>query len=466
MRRATPSAADQEAPDCCLPETIRVGESPTADCWTIYRHEVTDSRLDNAVDVGRYVAEIGSRLHGRLAVLSSDMWHSLEGDIPELRGDAGLEELLGASVEGNVDTVLRALRYDIALERVEAPTAAMEYARRLAQRGVPVHALVRAYRLGQRRMNEIVFGELRTLEIEPAARLAVIDAISSTLFDYIDWISQQVVVVYEDERERWLENQNSIRAMRVREVLAGKKTVDIDTVTTAIRYPLRWHHLALVMWYQDGDGEGDELARLQRFLRETAESVHAAASPLFVAADQVSGWGWLPYKGPVEAVDAVRQFALKRPDSPNIGIGTVAPGVDGFRRSHREADAARRVAISGGTPEPAIIAATDPGLSIAALFGGDISQAREWVTDVLADLATDTENDARLRETLRVFLRCGGSYKMAAEELDLHSNSVKYRIGRAVVRRGRPIDKDRLDVELALVVCQWYGAAVLRRDLS
>jgi hypothetical protein len=150
---------------------------------------VADFRLDTDVDVSLYVAEIGSRLQQRLGDLSSEMRRSLEDDIPELRGDAGLGELLGASVQGNVDTILRALRYDIALEHVQAPTAAMEYARRLAQRGVPVHALVRAYRLGQRRMNEIVFSELRALELAPAARFAVIDAVTGTLFDYIDWIS-------------------------------------------------------------------------------------------------------------------------------------------------------------------------------------------------------------------------------------------------------------------------------------
>ena len=56
--------------------------------------------------------------------------------------------------------------------------------------------------------------------------------------------------------------------------------------------------------------------------------------------------------------------------------------------------------------------------------------------------------------------------KAAAEELDLHFNSVKYRVGRAVARRGRPIAQDRLDVELALLVCHWYGPTVLRPDPS
>ena len=72
------------------------------------------------------------------------------------------------------------------------------------------------------------------------------------------------------------------------------------------------------------------------------------------------------------------------------------------------------------------------------------------------------QNDARLRETLRVYLACGASYKVAAEELNMHFNSVKYRVGRAVERRGREIGSDRLEVELALLACHWYGPAVLQ----
>ena len=79
----------------------------------------------------------------------------------------------------------------------------------------------------------------------------------------------------------------------------------------------------------------------------------------------------------------------------------------------------------------------------------------------MGDLAADTDSDARLRDTLRVFLRCGSSYKQAADELNLHFNTVKYRVGRAIARRGRGIGSDRIDVELALLTCHWYGAAVL-----
>ena len=49
---------------------------------------------------------------------------------------------------------------------------------------------------------------------------------------------------------------------------------------------------------------------------------------------------------------------------------------------------------------------------------------------------------------------------MAAEELAMHVNTVKYRVGRAEAGRARPIAGDWLDVESALLLCPSYGNAV------
>ncbi|MUL80141.1 CdaR family transcriptional regulator [Mycolicibacterium sp. CBMA 226] len=416
-------------------------------------------------DLVRFVEMTADRLHTRLAEVSTYIRSSLEADIPDLRSDARLIDLLGASVEGNVDTLLHALRHSIPVERIEAPTAAMEYARRLAQHGVSVNALVRAYRLGQRLMNENVFREVRGLDIPAEQRVPVLESITTTLFEYIDWVSQQVVAMYEEERERWLENQNSLRALRIREILAGRKATDIDAATTTIRYPLRWHHVGLVVWYPDSVGDGDAMPRLQRFVRDLGAAVHADSGPLLVPTDQSTAWVWLPFRAlPPDVVDRIVGFARRHSGAPCLAIGPAAAGLDGFRRTHRTAVAAREVAIISGRPDLTVVCASDPGLEAAALLAGDIDSARQWVGVVLGDLASDTDNDARLRETLRVFLRCGSSHKTAAEELNLHFNTVKYRVGRAIERRGRPIADDRLDVELALLVCQWYGVGAPRAD--
>jgi DNA-binding PucR family transcriptional regulator len=246
--------------------------------------------------------------------------------------------------------------------------------------------------------------------------------------------------------------------------LAGRRPVDVDSAITAIRYPLRWHHVALILWYPAGAGEGDELSSVQRFLRELGEAVHTDATPLFIATDRSSGWAWLPYQSaPTGAVAAVRRFASERRDPPSVMIGSPAAGVEGFRNSHDQAQAARIVALARGDTKPIVLANADPGLAAVAMVGGNVEQARRWVAEVLGDLAANTDNDERLRETLRVFLACDSRYKLAAEELVLHSNTVKYRVGRALARRGRPIAGDRLDVEMALLLCHWYGTAVLRQ---
>jgi hypothetical protein len=427
----------------------------------IYRRGVTSG---TDTDVDRCVRQIAAGLHQQLDELTAIIQRLLEEEVPELALDAQSIELLGASVGGNVDTVLHAMRYEIAVQRVEAPTAAMEYARRLAQHGVPVHGLVRAYRVGQRRMNELVFAEIQATDMDPVVRLAVLEKMSATMFAYIDWMSQQVVEVYEEERERWLENQNSLRALRVHEILAAKTPVDVDAASSTIRYPLRWHHLAVVAWYPNAGCDGNELPRLQRFLREMGQAAGAASTPLFVAANAVSAWGWLPFRDAApEAVDKARQFAATHADSPSVGIGSMAAGVGGFRRSHRRALAARAVGAAREPPQPTVVAADDPGVLVAAMLGADITDAREWVAEVLGELAVDNENDARLRETWLVFLTSDGGYKLAAERLNVHSNTVKYRVGRAMARRGRAIGADRLDVELALLLCHWYGSLVTQQ---
>ncbi|MGV9835354.1 PucR family transcriptional regulator [Nocardia niigatensis] len=415
------------------------------------------------VDAARFVAAIAARMNDRVTDVSTAIRAFLEGDIAELRGDPRTGELLGASVESNVATILNALRYSLPVAGIQAPPAAVEYARRLAQQGVPATALIRAYRLGQRRMTELVFAELHTLAIPANDRITVVEQITEILFDYIDRITEQVVAIYDDERARWLENQNSIRAVRVREVLEGRTSIDVDAVTEAIRYPLRWHHVALVLWYSDSETDGDAIPRLQRWIRELADAVGAASNPLVVAADQVSAWAWLPYRSdPGDPVAEIRKFAVARQSGPDIAIGGPGQGLEGFRYAHRSAQRARTVALARGLPTAAVVAASDPGLVTAALLSADLAETRAWVSEVLGDLAGDNENDARLRDTLRVFLRTGSSYKAAAAEVDLHFNSVKYRVARAVARRGRPIGDDRLDVELALLVCHWYGSAVLR----
>src|SRR5258707_13677433 len=121
--------------------------------------------------------------------------------------------------------------------------------------------------------------EIRASALGPDLILRAYDLMAAVSFDYIDRISQLVVAIYQDERDRWLGNRNTMRALRVRDLLAGRD-FDVDALTGAIRYPLRRTHVALVGWTPESDG-GDELAAMERSVHKLAESI-GAQSALFI----------------------------------------------------------------------------------------------------------------------------------------------------------------------------------------
>src|ERR1700683_4930173 len=99
----------------------------------------------SSAPVVQSVSDISSSLTPRTAEMSADIYGLIVRQIPQLRGDKRVLTLLEASVGENVATVLHIIQHGIELENVHPP-AAEECARRLAQRGVPASALLRAYR--------------------------------------------------------------------------------------------------------------------------------------------------------------------------------------------------------------------------------------------------------------------------------------------------------------------------------
>lgn len=408
---------------------------------------------------GDSVAESAAAVVGRLAAkldeVTARTQRVLMDEVADLHGDAQLVQLMRDNVAANIDTVFSAIRHSIPVEHVEAPTAALEYARRLAQRDVSANALVRAYRIGHQEVLKILLKELRDSDLDAQRQLDVFEEILAVTFRYIDWITQQVLSTYQNEYDRWQESRNRVQAEVIRGVLESDVDVDVDMTSTALRYSLRRTHLALVLWFEESDDQ-DELGVMERYVQDYAAVLGARDRALFVSADRLTGWAWMPVES---------ESAPTMPDPVDAPLHVVAgrplPGLAGFRRSHRQAQLARAVLTAAGAGPGRVVSAAEPGLMLAGLAGGNLDEARVWAAEVLGPLASAGAADERLRETLRVFLRAGSSYKAAAGELHLHFNSVKYRVARAVERRGRPITDDRLDVEVALLLCHWYGTAVL-----
>ncbi len=415
--------------------------------------------MASSVDaVEQELSAVGAAAGARLLELTRDIWRLLTDDIPELRGDHIVEALLEASIEENVTTLLHVFEHGTAAENVDAPAAAIEYAKRLAQRGVPITALIRAYRVGHGRFLARCVDEITAKALPTELAGAVSARMVEVSFRYIDRISEQVITTYQRERDRWLLTQTAVRAARVRELLASEP-VDIDACEVSLGYRLRQHHLGIIAWVTGETHGSDGLDRLERLGSAAGRQLGALGRPLFVPRDEALAWIWLPVGDDPTRSRTLPVNTFDNGDiSVRVAVGEPAFGVDGFRRTHLQAGRAQDLALAVQFGDR-VTSFADVGA--VALICADVPAARSWVWATLGDLVIDDEQHARLRETLWVFLSTG-SYIATAERMVLHKNSVQYRIRKAEQALGAPIEDRRADLELALRACHYLGRTVLR----
>ncbi|WP_410874634.1 PucR family transcriptional regulator [Nocardia sp. A7] len=417
----------------------------------LLRHKAVARVAEVARTMGSQSPRLGSALHAEIA-----------DSIPELRGDDVILELLRASTESNVETFMHVAQHDIPIAEVQPPSAAIEYARRLAQRAISANALLRAYRIGQSRVLDRVVGEVARTEPDREVAFAASQLLQRMSFAYVDRVAERVVAEYESERERWLANRNTVRTAMLTTVLSGRE-YDLGTAESALGYRLRQHHLAIVVSTADEDGMPSEFRRLESLVAGIGESVGAAGPALFLPQDRSSAWCWIPLGPTLDEHrldrDAIRSLTESTGLRVWVAIGRPYAAATGFRTSHQEAQRAHVVAsIAADAP---VTTFDEPGVQLCAILARDLEATKSLVATALGGLAVDGENMRQLRETLLAFLQAKSSYVAAAEVVHLHKNTVKYRVEKAIAVRGRSLDDDRLNLELALTACRWLGPAVL-----
>jgi PucR C-terminal helix-turn-helix domain/GGDEF-like domain len=405
--------------------------------------------------VAELMADVAAAVGRRAAAASEDVYQVILREIPQLRDDRPVLALLASSVDGNVDTCLQIMQHQIDLADVQAPAAAVEYARRLAQRGTPLTALLRAYRVGHACFSGWLLRELaRQTDDAQMITAATLD-MSMIVAGYIDQTSEKMVAAYTRERENWLRNRSAARAARIRDLLSGARS-DVRAAEVTLGYRLRQYHVGVVCWTGDAAGTADNITRLDRAVSRVAAQAACSGDPLLLPRDETSAWAWLPL-GIRDRFDS----AVAGPVGDiYFAFGDVAKDLAGFCLTHEQAVAAQAVALAAGSAGRQVVVFGE--VAPVAMMLGSTDLLRAWVLSTLGGLAVDDEHHARLRETLLVFLQAGGSYKTTAEQLMLHKNTVQYRVRRAEESLGRPVGDDRHDVELALQASHWLGASVLQ----
>ncbi|HEY6760259.1 MAG TPA: helix-turn-helix domain-containing protein [Baekduia sp.] len=396
------------------------------------------------------VRALAAELLPRAPELAQGMTDHLVANIDELpAGDDELREETRASVQGNVDQVLRLLKLGAGADALVVPPDAAEYVRGLVRRGITLAVLLRTYRLGHAWFWDVWCEEL-TQRVTDAAELLVAQEQSSAfLFAYIDGISGVLVDAYGTERERLMRGAAQVRAETVRAILAGD-AVDEEVADQRLGYALRRHHVALRL-----SGGAAAVRGLERAATDAAALLGPGA-PLVVLSGAASLDVWC---GAFETPSVERLEDYRPPAGIRVAFGAPAHGVAGFRSSHAEAVQAARIASLA--PAAAGPVTGYQGVELMSLLATDLPRARAFVLRQLGALAAPDDAAERLRETVLAFLASGGRGTRAAKQLHVHQNTVAYRVKRAEELLGRRVSERPIELTCALTLAAALGPAVL-----
>src|SRR6202035_5753617 len=159
--------------------------------------------------------------------------------------------------------------HQIDLGAVQAPAASVEYARRQAQHGTPLTALLRSYRLGHTCFSDWLLKELAQQADDAQMITAATLSMSRIVAGYVDQTSEEIVAAYTQERENWLRNRSTARAARIRDLLSGER-INVSATEAALGYRLRQYHVGLVCWASDATATVDNITRLEHAISHVA----------------------------------------------------------------------------------------------------------------------------------------------------------------------------------------------------
>jgi DNA-binding PucR family transcriptional regulator len=132
-----------------------------------------------------------------------------------------------------------------------------------------------------------------------------------------------------------------------------------------------------------------------------------------------------------------------------IAVGRSGRGIDGFRRSHREAVTAQRAAAAARRP-PALT--LYESVELVSLLAADAEGMRAFVASELGPRIGSAKDSGRLTETALTFLQCSGNRSATARRLGVHRNTVRNRVIRAEELLSRTLDPQNVALQLALTL--------------
>lgn len=408
----------------------------------------------------RLTQELGKRTD----LLADEITREAVKELPELLIPV-LSDSMRESARGNVELFKEFLATDGDSSTVRPGPALRGMARSLASRGHPLSVLVMLFHRGHNLIEHQlllivheIFSEFSSEEI-----LKILLSLREQTNHYVAIRTEQLAVVYSEELSRLRVPGDPALLAEVTKVLRERESPD-----SVGSYSLRGPQQSFMLWTSGTEAlQGNAMQRAAEEISRLLGSTHP---PLTVFSTPTLLWAWCRPTSRETGVPALKNFGddgtlipreqLTRmlPANVNLSIAPAYNHVPGFRSSHQQAQRLRKLAERNLASPLRIIDASMDGALSAATFVDRIPLAAQLVEATLGALATDDSYSSVIRETARSFLRHG--IAGAAEELNAHRNTVKYRLDRFRDIVGKS-GSTSTDVHLSLELAFWFGSEVL-----
>jgi hypothetical protein len=364
---------------------------------------------------------LDARLHDRRGEIEAAILTRINNDgAPTEATDPEYAEGLRGAVPAALDYCLASVRRGE--ERAPPlPTALLAQARVAARNGVDLDIVLRRYFAGYTLLGDFLVDEAQAAGLHRGSELKCLLRDLAASFDRL-----LAAVSEEHGRESCAQLSSTERDVeRIERLLAGEL---LDT--SEFDYDLQAHHVGVI-----ASGEG------------AAETLRALASGLdrrllLVRRAEGTVWAWLGGRSRLDPL------ALQNHDSAvgiSMAIGEPAPGVGGWRLSHRQARAA--LPIAQRNPEEPVRYA-DVAL-LASMLQDDLL-ATSLRQIYLAPLEAERDGGRVARETLRAYFAADRNVSSAAAELGVRRHTVAHRLQGVEERVGRPLNSCVSELETAL----------------
>jgi PucR C-terminal helix-turn-helix domain/GGDEF-like domain len=371
--------------------------------------------------------EIRAELVARLRTRSTEIEDAIFNRVRELASPAESEDAeyragLRATVAESVDYALTSI--ERGEESTEAiPPAAAAQARRAARSGVGLDTVLRRYAAGDRLVGEIIMDEAGRFPNEALRQVL------RTQSPHVDRLMASVASEYMAELELMRRSPAQRVAERVKRLLAGDAPFDAE----GLDYEFEAWHLGLIIAGARSDVAARTLA------------AGVSREPLVVKRSDETAWAWLGGRERLEVSEVQRYLTSGVLGDVTLAVGEPRWGVDGWRLTHHEAQAAQQVMLRRSQP----LTQASSVILLAAVLR-DEPLARSLRQTYLAPLDEHGDSGQVLRDTLRAYFAAGFNAATAAAALEIDRHTVQRRLRKVEEALGRLLPSCHAELEVAL----------------